>query len=54
VKQICQWFLRCTNEATGTTPHPILGEVPTCDRCAAFAQPDVDERAAMQSLKGRL
>jgi hypothetical protein len=29
----CQWFAYCTNEATGTTPHPILGDVPTCDRC---------------------
>jgi|HubBroStandDraft_6_1064221.scaffolds.fasta_scaffold27386_9 hypothetical protein len=33
----CQWFLRCQNAATGTTPHPVLGAVPTCDRCNAFA-----------------
>lgn len=34
----CQWFLLCTNPATGTTPHPILGDVPTCARCDAFAK----------------
>jgi len=34
---VCQWFLRCGAPATGTTPHPILGAVPTCDRCAHFA-----------------
>jgi len=35
--QRCEWFLLCTNPATGTTPHPILGDVPTCDRCHKFA-----------------
>jgi len=34
---ICRWFVACLNPATGTTPHPVLGEVPTCDRCHAFA-----------------
>lgn len=33
----CMWFARCENPATGTTPHPVLGDVPTCARCAAFA-----------------
>lgn len=33
----CAWFAGCGRPATGTTPHPILGDVPTCDRCAAFA-----------------
>jgi hypothetical protein len=33
----CQWFLRCSQPATGTSPHPILGAVPTCARCAHFA-----------------
>lgn len=34
---LCGWFARCTRPATGTTAHRILGQVPTCDRCAAFA-----------------
>ena len=33
----CQWFLRCYNAATTTVPHPILGNVPCCAKCAAFA-----------------
>lgn len=35
--QVCEWFALCENPATGTTPHPILGAVPTCDRCAKRA-----------------
>jgi hypothetical protein len=34
---ICRWFLKCGRPATGTTPHPVLGDVPTCDRCHTFA-----------------
>lgn len=34
---VCGWFLNCGRPATGTTPHPVLGEVPTCDRCHGFA-----------------
>jgi hypothetical protein len=30
---ICQWFAMCTNRANGTLSHPILGDVPICDRC---------------------
>lgn len=33
----CEWFALCDRAATGTTPHPILGAVPTCDRCHEFA-----------------
>lgn len=33
----CRWFLLCPNPATGTTPHPILGDVPTCPKCHKFA-----------------
>jgi hypothetical protein len=31
----CSWFLLCENPATMTKPHPVLGPVPICDRCAA-------------------
>jgi len=31
----CRWFALCTNPATTLEPHPILGTVPICDRCAA-------------------
>lgn len=34
---VCQWFLLCTRPATTTVKHPILGEVPCCAECAAFA-----------------
>jgi hypothetical protein len=30
----CAWFLLCENPATTTMPHPILGDVPCCQRCA--------------------
>jgi hypothetical protein len=29
----CKWFLRCTNDAVTTEKHPILGDVPICQRC---------------------
>jgi hypothetical protein len=31
---VCKWFLLCDNLATTTRPHPILGAVPICARCA--------------------
>ena len=34
---MCEWFALCPNVATGVTPHPIIGEVRTCDRCHKFA-----------------
>jgi hypothetical protein len=33
----CEWFANCGQPATGTTPHPVLSAVPTCDRCHQFA-----------------
>ena len=30
----CKWFALCDNPATTTKPHPILGSVPICQRCA--------------------
>lgn len=32
--QLCEWYALCMNPAVGTTPHPILGNVPICQRCA--------------------
>jgi hypothetical protein len=31
----CQWFALCDHEATVQVRHPVLGLVPTCDRCVA-------------------
>jgi hypothetical protein len=33
----CRWFARCTNKATTITPHSVLGNVPTCQKCHDFA-----------------
>lgn len=30
----CQWYALCDRGAIGLVPHPILGTVPTCKRCA--------------------
>lgn len=30
----CEWFALCTREATTYLPHPVLGRVPACQRCA--------------------
>lgn len=30
----CRQFYLCMNVAVGTLPHPILGDVPSCQRCA--------------------
>ena len=30
----CEWFALCRNESVGTVPHPVLGDVPICQRCA--------------------
>lgn len=30
----CEQFALCSYEAIGTVDHPVLGDVPTCFRCA--------------------
>lgn len=37
IQMACAWFAGCDKAATGFTPHPILGAVPTCDSCHKFA-----------------
>lgn len=34
----CGWFAYCENAAEVLLPHPILGNVPTCLRCANRAE----------------
>lgn len=29
----CRWFLKCEEVAVTTRSHPILGQVPICQRC---------------------
>jgi hypothetical protein len=33
IRYQCEQFLMCDNAATRLVPHPILGEVPSCQRC---------------------
>jgi hypothetical protein len=30
----CRWFALCNRAVTTAIPHPVLGMVPCCDRCA--------------------
>lgn len=32
--QRCEYFALCDRPAEGTVAHPILGDVPCCQRCA--------------------
>jgi len=34
-EQACEWFALCEEPAALLVPHPVLGVVPTCSRCAA-------------------
>lgn len=31
----CEWFLWCENTTVRAVRHPLLGAVPTCERCEA-------------------
>lgn len=39
--QRCQWFALCDHRADGVVAHPILGAVPTCQRCADMLALDI-------------
>lgn len=50
----CEWFLKCENDATTTVAHPVLGKVPSCSRCAAFARGDSkSKKTRAQQIAGR-
>lgn len=57
---MCEWYALCANLAVGTTPHPILGPVPICDRCAqrhnlpVTLTPEGQERAHVERSAGDL
>ena len=34
----CEWFALCENTAATFVYHPVLGDVPTCARCAEIAE----------------
>jgi len=34
----CRWFLLCKEPAVRNVPHPVLGEVPCCEKHAQFAE----------------
>lgn len=38
---LCQWYAFCVIDAVGTVHHPILGDVPTCQRCATKHELDL-------------
>lgn len=47
-REVCQWFLLCDNDADGVVEHPVLGDVPTCRRCAGLAGVVDDDVAVVQ------
>lgn len=33
----CMYFARCENEAVTTVSNPVMGDVPSCAKCAAWS-----------------
>lgn len=33
----CRWFRNCKRTATIFVKHPVLGDIPCCEKCASFA-----------------
>lgn len=44
IASVCAWFAKCDNISTGAMPHPIIGNVPICDRCRTLATSQADAR----------
>jgi hypothetical protein len=42
VGAVCEWFALCTRPADGVVAHPIIGPVPTCQRCAERMEQRLD------------
>lgn len=38
----CKWFLLCRNPAVTALPHPVLEDVPICDRCLQITVDSTD------------
>ena len=49
--EMCQWWVLCDHEATGTRSHPILGDVPICDRCASKVA-RIEQRKRVNAIEG--
>lgn len=37
-RRLCAWFGGCGRGAVGVVDHPMLGEVPVCQRCGDFSK----------------
>jgi hypothetical protein len=46
MNETCQWFALCANPADGVVRHPVLGDVPTCKRCAQKLDLDLVEEGS--------
>jgi hypothetical protein len=49
--QMCEWFLLCDRDAAGTVTHPILGEVPVCERCASALGLDLNRYSTTEGKR---
>lgn len=38
IASVCAWFAGCDNISTGAMAHPVIGDVPICDRCRVRAE----------------
>ena len=41
---LCEWYAHCYKVAEWSVWHPILGRVPTCDRCVKRHDMQADAR----------